>query len=65
MTPASAPGDPLAAADREEELAAWLQRHDVPDPWRLAGELTSAGIDLAWCERVAELVAAGHARPRR
>jgi signal transduction histidine kinase len=56
VTPTSAPDDPLAAADREEEAAAWLQRHDVPDPWRLAGELTSAGIDLAWCERAAELV---------
>jgi signal transduction histidine kinase len=56
VAPATAPGDPLAAADRVEEAAAWLQRHDVPNPWGLAGELTSAGIDLAWCERVAELV---------
>jgi signal transduction histidine kinase len=56
VTPAPAPGDPLEAADREEEAAAWLQRRDVPDPWRLAGELTSAGIELQWCERAAELV---------
>ncbi len=56
VTPTPAEHDPLAAADREDEAAAWLQRHDVPDPWRLAGELTSAGIDLAWCERAAELV---------
>ena len=56
VTPTPAAHDPLAAADREDEAAAWLLRHDVPDPWRLAGELTSAGIDLAWCERAAELV---------
>ena len=64
VTPAAAtPGDPLEMADREEEAAAWLQRHDVPDPWRLAGELTSAGIELEWCERAAELVPPGTLAP--
>ena len=63
VTPAAAPSDPLEMADREDEAAAWLQRHDVPDPWRLAGELTSAGIELESCERAAELVSPGTLAP--
>ena len=51
-----APADPLAAADREEEVAAWLEARGVPDPWRLAGTLTAAGTDAAWCAKVEDLV---------
>ena len=45
---------PMAVADLEDELTDWLDRHDVGDAWQLAGPLAGAGIDLAWCERVAE-----------
>jgi signal transduction histidine kinase len=45
------PLDALAAADRESELAAWLERHGVPDPWGLASSLATGGIDTPWCER--------------
>jgi signal transduction histidine kinase len=48
--------DALAAADREEELAAWLEERAVPSPWRLAASLTAAGIDGAWCARAAAAV---------
>jgi len=48
--------DPLAAADREDVLGAWLDEHDVQDPWELAAELAGAGLDVAWTERVAGAV---------
>jgi signal transduction histidine kinase len=48
-----APGslDALALADRESELATWLEAHGVSDPWELASGLAAGGIDQAWCER--------------
>ena len=54
----SAPGVPvelsaMALADREEELADWLDEHDVGDGWRVAPALASAGVDVPWCERAA------------
>jgi signal transduction histidine kinase len=52
----AAPTDPLAAADREEEVAAWLEARGVPDPWRLAGTLSAVGTDAAWCAQVEALV---------
>jgi signal transduction histidine kinase len=45
------PLDALAMADRESDLADWLERHGVPDPWGLASALVTGGIDVAWCER--------------
>ncbi len=48
--------DPLAEADREDAVAAWLERQRVADAWRLAGSLSSVGADPAWCQRVADLV---------
>ena len=44
--------DALARSDREDAVASWLGEHGVTDPWQLAGSLTGAGADLAWCERV-------------
>ena len=46
-------------ADREEELAGWLDAPRRRRPWRLAGPLAAAGADVAWCEQVAELVPPG------
>ena len=45
--------DPLALADREEALGAWLDEHDVSDAWQLAATLASVGVEPDWCERVA------------
>jgi signal transduction histidine kinase len=49
---APAPAEPLARADREEELAAWLTAAGVLEPWSVAAGLSEAGADLAWCEQV-------------
>jgi signal transduction histidine kinase len=48
--------DPLALADREEELSEWLAGHRVEEDWLVAPALALAGVDLAWCERVAGLL---------
>jgi signal transduction histidine kinase len=55
----SAGVDPLAVADREEALVGWLDAHDVPRSWDLAPPLALAGVDVAWCERVARLLDSG------
>jgi signal transduction histidine kinase len=55
------PLDQLDAADREDELIDWLERRDVPGPWRLAPTLAAAGVDTAWLDAAAD--AAGVALP--
>ena len=47
--------DALDAADAEEELTARLEELDVPEPWRVAEPLASAGVDRAWVDRVASI----------
>ncbi len=44
---------PLAAADREDELAGWLEDHDVTRAWDLAATFTQVGIDTEWLDQVA------------
>ncbi len=48
--------DPLTLSDREEELGAWLARHDVKQAWDIAAPLAAAGADLEWCTRVSHAV---------
>ena len=36
---------PLEQSDREEQLAAWLEAHQVQDAWKLAPVLVEAGVD--------------------
>jgi signal transduction histidine kinase len=50
------PVDPLAVADHEDVLATWLRRHGVDRDWIMAPPLAAAGVDVAWCERVAGLL---------
>jgi len=59
----SASIDPLAVADREEALADWLDEHGVNAAWRIAPVLATAGVDLAWCERAAEVLDGGTLEP--
>jgi signal transduction histidine kinase len=59
----SASLDPLAVADREEALTDWLDAHDVGEPWRIAPTLAMAGVDVSWCERVADLLDFAVLRP--
>ena len=47
---------PLAVADLEDELSAWLVRHHVKQDWLIAPPLAAAGLDVAWCERAAALL---------
>ncbi len=42
----------LERSDREDELTAWLDDHDVSDGWQLASTLADAGIDVVGLERV-------------
>jgi signal transduction histidine kinase len=53
VTEAGAELDPVAAADREEELADWLVRHDVDRDWVIAPPFAAAGADPALLDRVA------------
>jgi signal transduction histidine kinase len=43
-------------SDREDELTEWLEDRDVADAWRIAPVLAEAGVDVAWCEQVAEVL---------
>ena len=52
----SASVEPLTVADREDALIDWLDAHDVAHSWRIAPSLALAGVDVAWCEQVAELL---------
>ena len=50
------PLDTLDASDAEDELLEALEEmDDVPEPWRLAEPLSTAGLDAAWVARVREL----------
>jgi len=48
--------DPLARADREQDLSAWLAAHRVENAWTLAPSFAAVGIDTGWCDRVASAV---------
>jgi signal transduction histidine kinase len=55
--------DPLAAADREDDLSLWLSHHGVEEEWLLAPVLAAAGLDTAWCDRLADVVGPGPLAP--
>ncbi len=48
--------DPLALADHEDALSSWLSSHSIVRDWMIAPPLAAAGVDLAWCERVAAVL---------
>jgi signal transduction histidine kinase len=48
--------DPLARADREQELVTWLNHNRVARAWIIAPQLAAAGVDLAWCARAATIL---------
>jgi signal transduction histidine kinase len=47
------PLDPLTTSDREDEIADWLEQHDVADGWKLAPTLVHAGLDVEWLDGLA------------
>ena len=48
--------DPLALADREDELTGWLEREGVEAASQIASTLAAAGADIDWCKRVSAVV---------
>ena len=50
-------------ADRRTLLSDWLARHGVEQDWRIAPPLAAAGVDVAWCERVAAVLGSGTLEP--
>jgi signal transduction histidine kinase len=48
--------DPLARADREQALVAWLNRNHMARAWIIAPQLATAGADLDWCARIAAVL---------
>ena len=53
-----APLGALDAADREDELASWLEEQGVEEAWDLAPTLVAGGLDLGFGERVLEAAGA-------
>ena len=56
VKPQAAAASPLALADQEDALSAWLTSHGVDREWAIAPPLAAAGIDLAWCERAGQVL---------
>jgi signal transduction histidine kinase len=52
---AVAPASPIATSDREDELARWLDAHNVPSPWTIAPSLAETRLPI---ETLDELAAA-------
>ena len=46
----------VEVGDAEDELADWLDEHDLTGGWDLAPVLVAAGVDVAWLEEVAAAV---------
>ena len=46
----------LEQSDREDELSDWLVGHGVGNEWTIASTLATAGVDVAWCDRAADLL---------
>ena len=44
---------PLAVADREAEITAWLEAHHVRDPWNIAPSLAETGLPLTVLDQFA------------
>ena len=54
--PEAGPVDPMVLADREDAVSDWLVGHNVADDWLIAPAMASAGLDVDWCERAADLL---------
>jgi signal transduction histidine kinase len=48
--------DSLEVSDLEDELALWMEDHDVEEGWEISPTLVGAGLDTAWLEWLAERV---------
>jgi signal transduction histidine kinase len=50
--PRPMPLNPLTRTDREEEVLAWLEQHQITDAWKHASILVNAGLDRTWLEKI-------------
>jgi signal transduction histidine kinase len=50
--------DTLERSEREEEFAAWLEDHNVPNSWDLSAALVDAGCDRATLEEIGQQIPA-------
>ena len=55
----TAPADPLEQSDREQAIIDWLERHQVPEAWKVAPVLADSGVDLPKLEGLVAGVAEG------
>jgi signal transduction histidine kinase len=63
IDPSTASTDPLELSNLEDALSEWLEAHGVEAAWRMAPALASAGVDIPWCERAAEVLEGGTLQP--
>ncbi len=49
---------PMETSEAEDELADWLDDHDVRGGWDVAPVLVAAGADVAWLDEMADQVSA-------
>src|SRR6516164_2692759 len=56
IEPQAVATDPLAMADREDDLSSWLAGHGIDREWMIAPPLAAAGLDVGWCERAAAVL---------
>ncbi|MEY9964175.1 signal transduction histidine kinase [Streptacidiphilus sp. MAP12-16] len=47
---------PIEASDREDEVADWIDAHDITGGWELAPAFVQAGLDTQWLNQVAAVV---------
>ncbi|MDQ1733082.1 MAG: hypothetical protein QOK10_3241 [Pseudonocardiales bacterium] len=42
----------MEASDREDEIAGWLEEHQIARGWDIAPTFVQAGLDIAWLDQV-------------
>ncbi len=47
--------DALMYSDREEEVTAWLEAHNISDGWKLAPTFVKAGLNTQWLSSIEEI----------
>jgi signal transduction histidine kinase len=48
--------DQLARSDRESEIEAWLDTHNISDGWKLAPTFIEMGYDIEWFDNIACII---------
>jgi CRP-like cAMP-binding protein len=48
--------DQLAKSDRESEIEAWLDTHNISDGWKLAPTFIEIGYGIEWLDNIAHII---------